>query len=156
MPELDIFFVEFPAEKHLAAVAEMREIHQAAFEILELDAEFFDGAQLSVHLSEIHQQAVNDRAAEVGVGIVEQFSEFLIRAQRELAPSLSIANHLAEAGKECASFREGEMLLEMHGCNWNLVRGDYVAAKNISSITNSRLFFSRSPSETCARAGWRT
>jgi hypothetical protein len=50
VPELDVVLVEFPAEEHLAAVADVGEIDQPAIEVFDLHAHVLNPAKLSAEL----------------------------------------------------------------------------------------------------------
>ena len=118
MPELDVVLVEFPAEEHFAAVAEVGEIEEAAFEVLDLDTHFLESTKLGVELEHIHKQAGHLFAADFRACLLQFLAEFLVDLLHDIEATVSILKHAAEFGKQRPGFLEGEMFSVQvsHGC----------------------------------------
>ena len=115
VPELDIVLIEFPAEKHLAAITDVGKIDKAAFEILDLHAHVLETTKLNVELEHVHEQTGNFLAANIGARLLQLLAEFRVGLLDDIAAAVRILKNAAEFGKQRPRFLEREMFLKMPG-----------------------------------------
>src|SRR5213078_346985 len=86
VPEFDVFLILFPAQENLLAADDGREIHQAAFEVLDHDLALLELAEDFLRLGEGANPVVDQFAADVVPGI-HQAAESRVKSF-QLAPQM--------------------------------------------------------------------
>src|ERR1700722_18723229 len=113
VPEFDVLFVLFPAQKTLAALSQGVEIQRAAAEVFDLNlapAEFLEDLLAA---GQCFDQLIDRLAAHI-VAILEQGGDTLLQGLEAILKSLQLRELLAHLGQEGARLVNGVMFGELH------------------------------------------